>query len=408
VIFPQLDGKQLLDDLDSLAQFGASSGRAINRLAYSQTDQQARRWVEDQMRDLGLSVRTDQAGNSICTYPGQLPELPPVAIGSHTDTVRDGGRYDGTLGVAAAMACVRSLDTAGVHLRHPVEVINFAAEEATLGGSIGSRAMAGSLAPETLNAAGWDGAPVSSHLRAAGLDPEAVLQARRPADSLACYLELHVEQGGVLEAAGVPLGVVEGIAGLRRYTATFKGFANHAGSTPMAQRQDALVMAAPFVIAVRDIAVAHGIVGTVGTLHLEPGTRSVIPGWAELSVETRGLSESTLDRAEEQLKQSAKDSGGEVAVLSKKPAAQSEPRLLGALEASCEELGLPHMRMPSAAGHDAQCIAHIAPMAMLFVPSRGGISHSPDEYTDPKSCVTGAKVLLNSLAKIDALLDAEG
>jgi N-carbamoyl-L-amino-acid hydrolase len=407
VVIPQLDGKQLLEDLDSLAQFGASSEGAINRLAYSQTDQQARRWVEAQMRDLGLHVRTDQAGNSICTYPGQVPELPPIAIGSHTDTVRDGGRYDGTLGVAAAMACVRSLGAADVHLRHPVEVINFAAEEATLGGSIGSRAMAGSLSPEILDAAGWDGAPVSAHMRGAGLDPEDALRARRPTGSLACYLELHVEQGGVLEAAGLPLGVVEGIAGLRRYFATFKGFANHAGSTPMAQRKDALVMAAPFIIAVRDIAVADGIVGTVGTLHLEPGTRSVIPGWAELSVETRGLSEGTLDHAEEQLIQAAKDSGGEVAVLSKKPPAQSEPRLLHTLELSCEELGVPYLRMPSGAGHDAQCMAHMTPIAMLFVPSRGGISHSPDEYTDPQSCVTGAEVLLNGLLKIDSLLDPE-
>jgi N-carbamoyl-L-amino-acid hydrolase len=407
VVFPQLDGKQLLEDLDSLAQFGATSGGAINRLAYSQADRQARRWVEAQMRDLGLEVRRDQAGNSICIYPGQLPELPHIAIGSHTDSVRDGGRYDGALGVVAAMACIRSLGSADVHLRHPVEVVNFAAEEATLGGSIGSRAMAGSLPPEILDAAGWDGTPVSSHLRTAGLDPETVLQARRPAGSLACYLELHVEQGGVLEAAGLPLGVVEGIAGLRRYTAIFKGFANHAGSTPMAQRHDALVMAAPFVIAVRDIAVAHGIVGTVGTLHLEPGTRSVIPGLAELSIETRGLSETTLDIAEEQLMQTAKDSGGEVAVLSKKPPAQSEPRLLDALESSCEELGVPYLRMPSGAGHDAQCMAHMAPMAMIFVPSRGGISHSPDEYTDPQSCVTGAEVLLNGLVKIDSLLDPE-
>jgi len=408
VAVPRLDGKQLLKDLYSLAHFGASSGGAINRLAYGEADQEARRWVEDQMRELGLTVRTDQAGNTICTYPGRVPHLTPVAIGSHTDTVRDGGRYDGALGVTAAMACVRSLQAAGVHLRHRVEVINFAAEEATLGGSIGSRAMAGSLSPQILDAAGWDGAPVSSHLRTAGLDPGAVPQARRPARSLACFLELHVEQGGILEAAGLPLGIVEAIAGLRRYTATFKGSANHAGSTPMAQRQDALVMAAPFITAVRDIAVAHGIVGTVGTLHLEPGTRSVIPGWVELGIETRSPSECTLDIAEEQLNQSAEDCGGEVLVLSKKPAAASEPRLLDALEASCEELGVPHMRMPSAAGHDAQCMAHIAPMAMLFVPSRGGISHSPDEYTDPQSCVTGAEVLLNGLVRIDSLLDTEG
>ena len=407
LISPHLDGKQLLEDLDSLAQFGASPRRGINRVAYSPADQQARKWVEAQMRDLGLQVTRDRAGNSICSYAGQVPQLPPIALGSHTDSVPDGGRYDGALGVAAAMSCVRALRDAGLHLRHPVEVLNFAAEEATMGGTIGSRAMAGTLDPRMLHKPAWDGAPVSSHLKADGLDPNTFPQARRDKGSLACFLELHVEQGGTLEAAGLPAGVVEGIAGIRRYTVSFEGLANHAGTTPMGGRRDALVMAAPLILAVRDIAVEHGIVGTVGSLHLQPGTPSVIPGLVELSVETRGLSETRLDDAENDLAGAARNSGGELAVLSKKPPAQSDHRLLECLTSACEELGVPYQRMPSGAGHDAMCIAHIAPQAMLFVPSRGGISHSPEEFTEPESCITGARVLLNALLKIDAALDTQ-
>ena len=408
MIAPQLDGKRLLGDLEALSHFGAAVGGGINRIAYSATDLEARRWVEDQMQELGLDVRTDQAGNSICSYSGQMPELPPIAMGSHTDTVPDGGRYDGALGVVAAMACARSLAATGIRLRHPIEVINFAAEEATMGGSIGSRAMAGSLDPKILTQLAWDGTPVSHHLRGGGLDPDTVLRARREKGSLTCFLELHVEQGGTLDALDLPLGIVEGIVGLRRYTATFKGLANHAGTTPMTERQDALVMAAPFIIAVHDTAVAHGIVGTVGMVHVLPGTPSVIPGRAELSVETRGLSETSLDAAERQLSHAARESGGQFSAISKKPPARSDPRLLDALTSTCEELGVAYQLMPSGAGHDAQCMAHIAPQAMLFVPSRGGVSHSPDEYTDPESCVTGARVLLNALLKIDTMLHTEG
>jgi len=356
------------------------------------------------MRQLGLDVRVDQAGNSICSYPGQLAELPPVAIGSHTDSVPHGGRYDGALGVVAAMGCLRALQDAGLRLRHPLEMINFAAEEATLGGTIGSRAMAGLLDPQALQMPAWDGRAVSDHLAAAGLDPEAVVLARREKGSLACFLELHIEQGVTLAAAGFSLGVVEGIVGIRRYTVSFEGLANHAGTTPMADRRDALVMAAPFILRVRDIALTRGIVGTVGSLHLQPGAPSVIPGWVELSVETRGFEETDLNGAEGDLLTAAWQAEGELTVLSKKPPTRSDPRLLACLSRACKELGLPYQILPSGAGHDAMCIAHIAPQAMLFVPSRGGISHSAEEFTDPESCLAGAQVLLSALFKIDTML----
>jgi N-carbamoyl-L-amino-acid hydrolase len=402
---PRLDAKRLLEDLDLLAQFGASPDGAINRVAYSPADLEARRWVEAQMSRLGLRVTTDQAGNSICRYPGQAPTLAPIAVGSHTDTVLQGGRYDGALGVVAAMACVRALAEAGLLLRHPVEVLDFAAEEATMGGTIGSRAMAGLLDPDILDKPAWDGIRIAQHLEAAGISPTTVTEAKRVQGSLACFLELHIEQGDTLDRSGVPLGIVEGIVGIRRYTAVFQGLANHAGTTPMTQRKDALVMAAPFVLAVRDVALAHNIVGTVGALELHPGFPSVIPGRVELTVETRGLADTSLDEAERELSRLAVEMGGTLSALSAKPPARSDPLLMEILSSTCEKLGVPSVRLPSGAGHDAMCIAHIAPQAMLFVPSRGGISHSPQEYTDPESCVTGARVLLNALVKADTVLD---
>ncbi len=400
---PSINGNRLLQDLETLAQIGRGADGGVTRVAYSPADREGRAWVQAQMQEAGLTVRTDAAGNTIGLYPGREP-LPPIALGSHTDTVPSGGRYDGALGVLGALAGVRALREAGLRLRHPVEIINFAAEEATMSeGTLGSQAMAGLLKPRLIHQLAWDGRPVSVHLSEAGLDPAALGEARRPAGSLAAYLELHIEQGGILEAAAIPIGVVEGIVGIRRYTAGFYGFANHAGTTPMVGRRDALVMAAPFITQVRDVAVRRGIVGTIGSLRVQPGAPNVIPGYVELDVETRSLRESELDAAEAELAGLAAAAGAEWRQVGRKPPVESHPRLLAALGAACEELGLPYRRMPSGAGHDAMCIAAIAPQAMLFVPSRGGISHSPQEFTGPEECVNGARVLLAALLKLDEM-----
>jgi len=408
MMMPFLDGEQLLHDLERLAQFGAEPGPGLNRVAFSPADQAARDWVDEQMQKAGMTVRRDTAGNSSGSYPGTGPDLAPIALGSHTDTVPQGGRYDGALGVLAALACVRALHEAGMRTRHPIEVINFAAEEATMSGAtLGSLAMAGQLDPAVVDYSAWDGLSVGEHLRAAGLNPAVLTQASRAAGDLAAYLELHIEQGGSLEAAGSPIGIVKGIVGIRRYDVRFEGMANHAGTTPMGQRQDALVAAAPFIGAVRDLAVARGIVGTVGTLRVQPGAPNVIPGRVELQVEIRGLKEQALDEAEAALRRLADRTGGTLSPRSSKGAVDSDPRLLEALVAACETLAVPYRLMASGAGHDAMCIAAIAPMAMLFVPSRAGISHAPDEYTRPEDCLTGARVLLAALLELDARLDPE-
>jgi N-carbamoyl-L-amino-acid hydrolase len=404
---PEPDGERLLADLGHLAGIGAEPGGGVSRVAYSAADVEARAWVADALAGLGAEVRRDEALNVIGRWPGLQAGLRPIALGSHTDSVPGGGRYDGALGVVAAIACVRALRAAGIRLRHPVEVIDFAAEEATLGaGTLGSQAMAGRLDPDVLAQPAWDGRPVADRLRQAGLDPRDLGRAARPPGCLAAYLELHVEQGGTLEAAGVPIGVVEGIVGIRRQAVTFAGRANHAGTTPMADRRDALVMAAPFVLGVRDVAVAAGVVGTVGTLRLQPGAANVIPGRVELGVEVRGLDERVLDRVEAELAALAVRHGGELRRTSAKPAVRCDPALVEALEAACAAVGLAHRRMASGAGHDAMVLGELGPSAMLFVPSRGGISHSPEEFTEPERCVDGARVLLRALCELDERLDA--
>lgn len=232
------DGEQLLDDLETLRQIGISPEGGFNRIAYSPADRKGRIWFAEQMRRVVMTVQTDVAGNDIERYPGTDPQLAPIALGSHTDTVPNAGRYDGALGVLAALACMRTLHEAKVQLRHPVEVINFAAEEATMAGTtFGSRAMVGLLDAAAISQKAWDGRSVAEHLQAANLDPSRVAQAKRSGNDLAAYLELHIEQGRKLESAQVPIGVVEEIVGIRRYGVTFHGYANHAGTTLMADRQ---------------------------------------------------------------------------------------------------------------------------------------------------------------------------
>jgi N-carbamoyl-L-amino-acid hydrolase len=406
VASPELDGASLLADLDHLATIGADPNGGVTRVAYSAADIEARVWVRETMLGLGMEARRDEALNLIGRYAGRESHLKPLALGSHTDTVPAGGRFDGALGVVGALACVRALRAAGVRLRHPVEVIDFAAEEATLGsGTLGSLAMTGSLAPGALQQLAWDGRPAIAHLRDAGVEARGLNRAVRPRRALAAYLELHIEQGGTLDAAGVPIGIVEGGVAIRRYAVTFEGRANHAGTTAMADRRDALVMAAPFVLGVRDAAVAAGVVGTVGVLRTRPGASNVVPGLVELEAEVRGMEPNVLDRVEDELGALAERQGGRLRRTSSRAPVRSDPALVEVLESAARALGLACRRMASGAGHDAMVIGEFAPQAMVFVPSRAGISHSPDEFTPPERCVDGARVLLRAVMELDERLD---
>ena len=321
----RIDGDRLVRDLETLATIGADAQGGVTRIAYSQEDRVGREWVRAEFAALGLSETTDSAGNDTWVYPGTENGLAPIALGSHTDTVPNGGRYDGALGVLSALAAVRALYQENRRLRHPVEVINFAAEEATMSGAtFGSRAMAGTLAPDVVQHRAWDSRTVADHLRDAGLDPDRVTEARRT-DGPAAFLELHIEQGRRLETQRKPIGVVEGIAGIRRYEVTVNGYANHAGTTLMQDRQDALVMAAPYILQVKAVAEQHGIVGTVGKMDILPGSPNVIPGQVIINLEIRGLDEGVLDLAERQLEEEAGKLQAAFVQTSNKPPVDSDP-----------------------------------------------------------------------------------
>ena len=367
-------------------------------------DLDARRWLEDRMRNLGLAVVRDAAGNTVATYAGRL-DLPPIGIGSHTDTVPFGGAFDGALGVSAALAVIEALKKAGTILNHPIQLINFAAEEATMaGGTTGSQAMAGIFDRSILDKAAWDGRPVREHLATAGLDPDRILEAQRPAKALAAFLELHIEQSDRLETAGLPLAIVDGFVGIRRYAVRFEGKANHAGTTPMDRREDALVMAAPLIRFVQDIAVELGIVGTIGDFSVYPGAPNVIPERVDLIVEIRGLDAAILDQAAGLIEAEANHLGGRFEPVVIKPPVESSPIIRDALVKASKNLRFEYLSMPSGAGHDAMVIDHICPQGIFFVPSKGGISHSKEEYTSPEDCLNGANMLLETVLLLDELL----
>ena len=401
-----LDGERLRLDFEAFSEIGRSAAGGYDRIAYSRADREARNWVIAEMRSIGMNVREDAVGNVIGRLEGSVPAFKAIAMGSHTDSVPSGGNYDGVLGVLAGLACLRTLQAYGFVLRHPVELIDFAAEEATMpGGTVGSRAMAGLLPPAMLDTAAYDGRTLAEHMRAFGLDPEKWRDTVRTADAFAAYLELHIEQGGVLEEEAIPIGVVAGIVGIRRYAVTYHGIANHAGTTPMVARKDALVFAAPFIGEVERVSIKHGIVGTIGTLQISPGAPSVIPGRVRLDVEIRAISEELLDGAEAELRAIADAGGAMFKRVSAKLPVTSAPDVMRAMSAACTQAGIAQKTMPSGAGHDAMCFAMLAPQGMIFVPSRAGISHSPEEFTEHDHCVAGARVLLGSLLGIDATFE---
>jgi N-carbamoyl-L-amino-acid hydrolase len=278
------------------------------------------------------------------------------------------------------------------------------AEEATVYGTLGSRAMVSQLEPADLELPAFDGRSVADHLRAAGFDPAQAHTAARAPGTVAAYLELHIEQGDQLASERIPIGLVEGIVGIRRYQVRFAGQANHAGTTPMLRRRDALIAAARFVLAVQERAAAAGIVGTTGTLAIAPNVPNVIPGQATLTCEIRGMDDATLDQVAAELHADAQSWHGTMTPISAKSPVASDLQLLTILAQCCQQLELPFCQLPSGAGHDAMNMAALAPQAMIFIPSQAGISHAPEEYSDDSDCVAGARLLLAAILALDTAL----
>ncbi|MCA0374292.1 MAG: Zn-dependent hydrolase [Gemmatimonadetes bacterium] len=392
-----------------LAQFDAIGRTAggINRVAYSEADLAGRTFTLGLFRDSGLTPRIDTLGNIIARVPGTQAGLAPILIGSHIDSVTDGGNYDGPVGSFAAIEVARSLREQGVTLRHPLDVVVWQNEE---GGTVGSKGYIGELTEADLAKTARSGKTVREGIGIIGGNVARIGESVRKRGDVACYIELHIEQGGNLERGRRDIGVVQGIVGLRWFEVTITGFANHAGATPMDQRQDAMLAAAKFTVAVHDAVRAEPgrQVATVGRLTVSPNTTNVIPGQVVLTVDLRDLDQTKIDRLEARFKQLANEIGAATkttfafSVLTDSKPALSDERVMEWVEASAASLKASYNRMPSGAGHDAQEIAHIAPMGMIFIPSVGGISHSPKEFSRPEDIARGADVLLNAVLAADA------
>lgn len=406
----QVNSKRLSQSLSTLATYGKNEKGGSDRVAYSVHDLAARPFVKELLAAAGLEVSVDFAGNIIGRKPGKNPSLKPISLGSHIDEVPNGGDYDGPVGVMGAIEVVRILGEAGIQTEHPLEVIVFTNEE---GGVIGSRALVGSLNEAALQAKSNAGMTHAEGIRLLGGDPSKISSIARTQGDIAAFLELHIEQGGNLDTKKLDIGVVEGIVAIEWWEFTFKGKANHAGTTPMDARKDPLLPAARFILAVNEVITQEEgrQVGTVGKIQAFPGAGNVIPGEVKLNLEIRDLSSEKIWKLYAELetlaKQLAQESGSSLAIqhieVASKPAL-ADPEIRKIIKQEAEKLGMTTLSLPSGAGHDAQEMARIAPMGMIFIPSRDGISHAPEEYSSPEAIANGANVLLHTLLELDRRL----
>jgi N-carbamoyl-L-amino-acid hydrolase len=404
---PAVNEARLQQRIVELSKFGANPEGGVSRVAFSEADIAGREYIKKLMQEAGLVVRVDTAGNIIGRRDGADPKLPAIMTGSHIDSVPGGGNYDGDVGVLGAIEVAQVLRERSVRLRHPLEIVSFTDEE---GGLIGSLAMTGRLEAAALDVITHSGKTIRDGVRAVGGDPDRLQEARRKPGELKAFIELHIEQGAVLDESNVDIGVVEGIVGIRWWDVTIDGVANHAGTTPMNRRRDALLSAAEFALAVNRVAtsIPGRQVATVGRIRAEPGAPNVIPGRVVMSLEIRDLAADKMRavydaiHAEAQKIAQARQtpfSFDELQVASEP--APTDERMRRIIAKAAESLGLTHKLMPSGAGHDAQDMTHIAPTGMIFVPSVGGVSHSPKELTSPQDMANGANVLLRTILAID-------
>jgi N-carbamoyl-L-amino-acid hydrolase len=402
----RVNGRRVNEHLSALAEFGKNPQGGVSRVAYSDADREGREYAMKLMREARLDVRIDTAGNIIGSRAGSESGLPPIMIGSHIDSVPEGGNYDGNVGSMSAIEVAHTIAENNVAMRHAVEVIIFQNEE---GGLIGSRALSGELTERELDLVSRSGKTIREGIKFIGGDPARISEARRRRGEIAAYVELHIEQGAILATEKIDIGIVEGIVGINWWDVTIEGFANHAGTTPMNQRRDAMLAAARFTQSVNRVvtSVPGRQVGTVGRIQAWPGAPNVIPGKVVLSLELRDLDAAKIQMLYRRIRAEAdritKTSGVsfDFKEINVNIPAPTDERIRRLIAESARELGLTTRLMPSGAGHDAQDVARLAPVGMIFVPSVGGISHSPKEFSRPQDITNGANVLLRTLLKID-------
>jgi len=403
----QADPMRMEARIAALSKFGANPEGGVSRVAFTDADISGRDYIKSLMREAGLSVRVDTAGNVIGRREGSVADLPPIMFGSHIDSVPGGGNYDGDVGVIGAIEVANLLHENDIVTRHPLEVVSFTDEE---GGLIGSLAMAKGLRETTLDVVSHSGLTIRDGIRKVGGDPDNLDAARRRPGDLAAFIELHIEQGAILHEENIDIGVVEGIVGINWWDVVIDGFANHAGTTPMDRRRDAMVTAAELTLAINRIAndMPGRQVATVGRIRAEPGAPNVIPGRVIMSLEIRDLDAGKIRQVFDAIDAEAARiaEGRETPVRFEPIDVASEPAptdtsMRRIIAAASDRLALSFKLMPSGAGHDAQDMTHIAPTGMIFVPSVDGISHSPQEFTSPRDMANGATVLLHAVLAID-------
>jgi hydantoinase/carbamoylase family amidase len=404
----QINRSRFLDSLEQQAQIGATPDGGLSRLTLSDADREIRAWFEVQIRASGLDYRMDGAGNQSGVLRSSNPHAKTLLIGSHLDSVRNGGRFDGALGVMVGLEVVRSIQDAQLDLPFHLEVINFTDEEGTLRGLLGSTAFVGKLTEDDLRRVRGGQDALEAALSSIGLSPETVLTARRDPESLLGYLEVHIEQGTRLEDARIDIGAVTSIVGVRSFWLTFTGEAAHAGTKPMAARRDALWGTTAFVHQARERIMQdyHPGVVNFGNISLEPGAFNIVPREVRLALEFRHGDLEQLDAMQTTLLEIAEGCASEyglaliVQPVDDCPPAPMAEHLIQTVERGAETCGLSHTRLMSFAGHDAQSMARVTPSVMFFVPSVGGISHNPLEYTSPDDCVHAAEVMLGVVQEL--------
>jgi allantoate deiminase len=398
-----IDGERLWRRISDLGEIGKQENGGVTRLSFTNEERAAKDRVASYMEVAGLSVHEDAAGNLFGRREGGNPGAPTVLIGSHVDSVYNGGNFDGPLGVLAGIEVLHAMEERSIETEHPIEVVAFTDEEGARFsfGMIGSRALAGKLAPEDLeNYEDGDGISIAEAMRAYGLDPERIGDAARREGSVRAYVELHIEQGRVLENEDLPVGVVTGIAGPVWLRFFLEGETGHAGATPMNLRRDALAAAAEIMGLIEAEAAKTGTtVGTVGQLDLEPGGINIIPGEVRFSLDLRDIDEEVRDRVEARIMDEAevicrrRGVGLEVETLQRLAPARCSDLVRNSAERACERLGIRPHALPSGAGHDGMQLTDLCPMGMIFVRSRNGVSHSPEEWSSQGDCTVGGNLL---------------
>lgn len=406
----RVNGSRLNDTMQHMQTFGENEAGGSDRVAYSNHNHVAYGYLSALMQESGLKPGVDVAGNLVGRRPGRIEGLAPIIVGSHIDTVPNGGHYDGVVGVMAGIEVAHTLLEADIELDHPLAVIIWSNEE---GGKTGSRSYAGTVAERELALPSLGDRQIGEGISFIGGFPDRLAENQRGPDDIAGYVELHIEQGAILDREKISIGVVEGIVGIKRWYITIEGFANHAGTTPMNQRQDALYPAALIVVEIRKIITGEAgqQVATVGRLEVKPGAPNVIPGEVMFSLEIRDLDMDKVTRLFEQISTSATSiaeaNGTSISFdqYYESPATPTDKGIRALIQESADALKLSTMHMPSGAGHDGQSMKGITSLGMIFVPSKDGVSHAPAEFTSEQQITDGANVLLKTVIGMDKMLN---